>query len=195
VYLQTTALRRRYIDVPWSVFVPRRLNRRGVCLTKPALKTASTPLGVCPPHDVFRLIGDKWTLFVLYVLSKSSDKRMRSAEIKHAIDGVSQRMFTMTLRKLERDGMLIRHVSSDGPPQVEYEMSSLAKNFIPVMEGLIEWLRSSWPIILESRRNPVRSGAELRNSSDNVAPLSQMLRPNTAASESAYKRPSDRESV
>jgi DNA-binding HxlR family transcriptional regulator len=159
-------------------------------LTKPALKTVSTPLGVCPPHDVFRLIGDKWTLFVLYVLSKSSDRRLRSAEIKHAIDGVSQRMLTMTLRKLERDGMLIRHVSSDVPPQVEYEMSSLAKNFIPAMEGLIEWLRSSWPIILESRRNPVRSGMELRDRSDGVASLSQTLGPSTTVSELVYKRPS-----
>jgi DNA-binding HxlR family transcriptional regulator len=152
-------------------------------LTKPALKAVSTPLESCPPHDVFRLIGDKWTLFVLYVLSRASDQRLRSAEIKHAINGVSQRMLTMTLRKLERDGMLIRYVSSDVPPQVEYEMSPLAKNFIPAMEGLIEWLRSSWPIILESRRNPVRSGIELRDRANNGANLPQILRPATTASE------------
>lgn len=83
----------------------------------------STPSEACPPHGVFRLIGNKWTLFVLYVLSRASEQRLRSAEIEHAIEGVSQRMLTMTLRKFERDGMLIRHVSSDVPPQVEYEMS------------------------------------------------------------------------
>lgn len=130
-------------------------------------ETVSTPLGVCPPHDVFRLIGDKWTLFVLYLLSRASEQRLRSAEIKHAIEGVSQRMLTMTLRKLERDGMLIRHVSSDVPPQVEYEMSSLAKTFIPAMEGLIEWLRLSWPLILEARRKAPRKTGRL---SDPIAP-------------------------
>lgn len=130
-------------------------------MTTLAPDTISTPLGVCPPHDVFRLIGDKWTLFVLYQLSRASEQRLRSAEIKHAIEGVSQRMLTVTLRKLERDGMLIRHVSSDVPPQVEYEMSSLAKTFIPTMDGLIEWLRLSWPLILEARRNAPRKTGEL----------------------------------
>lgn len=130
-------------------------------MTTLAPDTVSTPLGVCPPHDVFRLIRDKWTLFVLYQLSRASEQRLRSAEIKHAIQGISQRMLTVTLRKLERDGMLIRNVSSDVPPQVEYEMSPLAKTFIPAMEGLIGWLRLSWPLILEARRNAPRKTGEL----------------------------------
>ena len=70
-------------------------------------------------------------------------------------------MLTITLRKLERGGILIRHVSPAVSAQVEYEMSSLGKTFVSEMEALLEWLRLSSPMILEARRNASRKTSSL----------------------------------
>jgi DNA-binding HxlR family transcriptional regulator len=61
-------------------------------------------------------------------------------------------MLTMTLRKLERDGMLARHVFPEVPPRVEYELTALGESFLPAMRAFVEWIDGHSAAIVESRR-------------------------------------------
>ncbi|MDB5947443.1 MAG: yybR 1, partial [Ramlibacter sp.] len=75
--------------------------------------------------DVLARLGDKWTILVLTAIG---DRRMRFGELHRAIDGISQRMLTVTLRNLEHEGILIRTVYPTSPPRVEYELSDRARS-------------------------------------------------------------------
>jgi len=70
--------------------------------------------------DVLARVGDKWTVLVLMAIG---DRRVRFGKLHRAINGISQRMLTVTLRNLERDGILTRTVYPTIPPRVEYELS------------------------------------------------------------------------
>ncbi|MBN8882423.1 MAG: helix-turn-helix transcriptional regulator [Salana multivorans] len=69
----------------------------------------------CPSRRLLDRIGDRWTVLVVGVLA---DGRLRFSEIQHAVDGVSQKMLTQTLRALERDGLVARTVFPQVPPRV-----------------------------------------------------------------------------
>lgn len=86
--------------------------------------------------DVLARIGDKWSVFVIRLLSTGP---VRFNEIKRAIGGISQRMLTMTLRGLERDGLVTRTVYATVPPRVEYALTDLGKTLIDRVEALAEW--------------------------------------------------------
>jgi DNA-binding HxlR family transcriptional regulator len=64
-------------------------------------------------------VGDKWSLLVIAMLEQRPTARARFSELKRSIPGISQRMLTATLRSLERDGLLTRHVYAEVPPRVE----------------------------------------------------------------------------
>jgi DNA-binding HxlR family transcriptional regulator len=89
-------------------------------------------------HSDFRLVtpvlnrvGDKWSMQVVMALSEGPK---RFSELKRALDGVSQRMLTLTLRGLERDGMISRHVTPTIPPRVDYELTEIGLSLrVPVM--------------------------------------------------------------
>ncbi|MDE1186267.1 MAG: phage tail tube protein [Pantoea sp.] len=90
--------------------------------------TARGPvLEPCAPHDVLSRLGDKWTTLVMSLLAIAPDNRLRFSQIKNGISGISQRMLTLTLRYLERDGLLVRHYFAEVPPRVEYELSRWAR--------------------------------------------------------------------
>lgn len=67
------------------------------------------------------------------------------------MSGISQRMLTVTLRHLERDGLLIRHYFPEVPPRVEYELTEMATGLLPALESFTEWIRTHWPAIEASR--------------------------------------------
>ncbi|HET6157554.1 MAG TPA: helix-turn-helix domain-containing protein [Dongiaceae bacterium] len=69
--------------------------------------------------EVLSRVGDKWTVLVVKILGNGP---MRFNELKRTIDGISQRMLTLTLRALERDGLVTRTVFPSVPPRVEYEL-------------------------------------------------------------------------
>jgi DNA-binding HxlR family transcriptional regulator len=75
--------------------------------------------------DILARVGDKWTILLLMVLG---DRRMRFTQLHRAINGISQRMLTVTLRNLEHDGILIRTVYPTIPPRVEYELSDRGRS-------------------------------------------------------------------
>ncbi|MCB1487979.1 MAG: helix-turn-helix transcriptional regulator [Bauldia sp.] len=99
-------------------------------------------------------IGDKWTVMVVGVLSKGP---LRFNAMMRAIDGVSHRMLTRTLRSLERDGLVNRAVYPTVPPKVEYELTEVGHSLIKPLRALLGWAREHRPVIESSRRDYDRS--------------------------------------
>lgn len=79
-----------------------------------------------PITELFQLIGDKWTIIVVVQLNSGP---MRFSELRRAIPAVSQRMLTLTLRNLERDGLVSRKVTPTVPARVDYELTDIGVEF------------------------------------------------------------------
>lgn len=94
-------------------------------------------------------IGDKWSLLVIGTLR---DERLRFSELRRHIPGISQRMLTLTLRQLERDGLVTRSVYAEVPPRVEYELTERGGTLVTVAIELAEWSVQNFPAIEASRR-------------------------------------------
>ena len=81
-------------------------------------------------------IGDKWSVLVVETLGHGS---LRFNELRRAIPSVSQRMLTLTLRNLERDGLVNRTVTPTIPPRVDYELTELGRSLQKPICGLVQW--------------------------------------------------------
>lgn len=90
----------------------------------------------CRVREVLDLVADKWSLYVVAYLG---DGPRRFTELKRGIDGISQRMLTVTLRGLERDGIVKRTVHNVMPPHVAYELTSMGETLLQATAPLIEW--------------------------------------------------------
>ena len=101
----------------------------------------------CPISDLLARIGDKWSLLVLAALSDANQGRLRFSELMRAVDGISQRMLTTTLRHLERDGILTRQVFPEVPPRVEYTLTARGQGLLVPVKALIAWIVNEWPEI------------------------------------------------
>lgn len=99
-------------------------------------RPASTPVETCDVREVLDLVADKWSLFIV---SNLSDGPRRFTELKRVVDGVSQRMLTVTLRRLERDGIVTRTVHAVMPPHVTYELTPLGTSLLRAAAPLIAW--------------------------------------------------------
>lgn len=86
--------------------------------------------------DVLARIGDKWSVLVVMTLG---DGPRRFNELRHAIGSISQRMLTLTLRGLERDGLVTRVVTAVIPPRVDYELTPLGRSLRDPVEALGQW--------------------------------------------------------
>src|SRR4029434_4697343 len=95
--------------------------------TRPVSRTISTLLS---------RIGDKWTVLVVQTLAEGPK---RFNELRREIPSVSQRMLTLTLRNLERDGLVSRTVTPSIPPRVDYELTELGKSLQMPICGLATW--------------------------------------------------------
>nr|WP_228498187.1 helix-turn-helix domain-containing protein [Plantibacter sp. VKM Ac-2876] len=93
-------------------------------------------------------IADKWALLLIATLH---DGPFRFTELEQRIPGISRRMLTLTLRNLERDGLVIRTTFAEVPPRVEYELTDLAQSLIPHAVALAEWAGEHVPVIEASR--------------------------------------------
>jgi DNA-binding HxlR family transcriptional regulator len=98
--------------------------------------------------DTLALIGDKWTVLVVASLSKGT---MRYNEIHRNIEGISQRMLTLTLKGLERDGLVTRTLYPTIPPRVDYELTDLGKKLVPPLRALYDWAEEFRPVMLAAR--------------------------------------------
>ena len=95
-------------------------------------------------------IGDKWTLLVIATLH---GQRMRFGELMQRVPGISQRMLTLTLRHLERDGLVGRSAFAEVPPRVEYELTPMGRTLIEPAVTLAEWAIEHNPDIESSHRS------------------------------------------
>jgi len=98
--------------------------------------------------DVLAGIGDKWSVFVVGLLAGGP---MRFNAIRRAVNGISQRMLTLTLRGLERDGLVTRTVYPSVPPRVDYALTTLGATLIEPLGALAEWARSHQKTIEDAR--------------------------------------------
>ena len=85
---------------------------------------------------VLNRVGDKWSMQVVMQLANGPK---RFSELKRALDGVSQRMLTLTLRGLERDGLISRHVTPTIPPRVDYELTDIGNSLRDPVMALGAW--------------------------------------------------------
>ncbi len=99
--------------------------------------------------EVLSRIGDKWTVFVVGMLSNGT---MRFNEMRRRLDGISQRMLTLTLRGLERDGLVARTVYPTIPPRVEYELTELGRSLIEPLIGLEGWAKENRSTVVRARQ-------------------------------------------
>ena len=102
----------------------------------------------CPVRDVLNRVGDKWSVLVLHILT-SQDRRF--TELKNEIDGISQRMLTVTLRGLERDGLVTRTVHAVVPPRVDYALTELGESLSGTITNLVVWAETNRALIDQAR--------------------------------------------
>jgi DNA-binding HxlR family transcriptional regulator len=102
----------------------------------------------CRLRDVLDRVGDKWSVLALNLLS---DGPKRYSELQRSIDGISQRMLTLTLRSLERDGLVSRTVTPTSPPRVDYALTQVGGTLSAQVEGLIQWAEEHREYVAQSR--------------------------------------------
>ena len=107
------------------------------------------PPGRCRMIDeVLSLIGDKWTIYVVVMLGQG---KRRFSELKREVDGISQKMLTVTLRGLERDGYVTRTVFPTIPPRVDYELTDLGRDLLVPVRALGDWANRHEARVVDAR--------------------------------------------
>jgi len=109
---------------------------------------AELPSASCRVRGVLGRIGDKWAI---YVVDRLGDGPRRFSELLRGIDGITARMLTVTLRGLERDGILTRTVHAAVPPRVDYALTPLGETLREAIGQLVCWADSHLPEIEEAR--------------------------------------------
>src|ERR1700680_4994663 len=105
----------------------------------------------CPMRDLLARLGDKWSMLVLVALARQPQGRLRFSALMKEVGGISQRMLTTTLRHLERDGIVTRHLYPEVPPRVEYTLSERGRGLLVPVKSLVEWIQKQWPEIEKPR--------------------------------------------
>jgi DNA-binding HxlR family transcriptional regulator len=120
----------------------------------------------CPlTRELLTRIGDKWSVLVIVLLGEGP---RRFSELKRSVEGISQRMLTLTLRCLERDGLLVRTVFPTVPPRVEYALSPLGTTLLKTLTELTHW-------VIEHREQIERARAKFDRRE--AAPAAALPRP------------------
>jgi DNA-binding HxlR family transcriptional regulator len=106
--------------------------------------------------EVLSRVGDKWTVLVV---SSLGDGPKRFNELRRALGSISQRMLTLTLRALERDGLVTRTVFPTVPPRVDYELTRLGRSLLEPVNGLSSWARAN-RVAMEAARQKFDATAQ-----------------------------------
>ncbi len=118
-----------------------------------AVEEISAPIGaeaaICQLRDVLDRVGDKWSVLVMALLG---DGPRRYSQLQRSIDGISQRMLTLTLRSLERDGLVTRAVTPTSPPRVDYRLTAVGETLSTQVNSLIDWADSHREYVARSRQ-------------------------------------------
>ena len=100
-------------------------------------------------REILDRVGDKWSVLVIALLG---EKGQRFSELRRSIEGISQRMLTLTLRQLERDGLVSRTVHATVPPRVDYALTPLGESVLEPLTALMCWAQQHGTDIAEARR-------------------------------------------
>jgi DNA-binding HxlR family transcriptional regulator len=128
----------------------------GVSMSK-AAKRQLEPGLLCRNEDpvLFRelltKVGDKWSIFTMLALSMLPGNRARFSELNRSIPTISERMLALTLRNLERDGLVAREFFAEVPPRVEYELTAMGQTLLPALQGLVDWVALNAQRVKSSR--------------------------------------------
>src|SRR6267154_180080 len=125
--------------------MPRRRRQEGTSLIPSNLHQPEDCRAV---SEVLSRVGDKWTVLVVGTLG---DGPKRFNELRRALGSISQRMLTLTLRALERDGLVTRTVFPTIPPRVDYELTKLGRSLLEPVNALGSWARQHRAAIQEAR--------------------------------------------
>jgi DNA-binding HxlR family transcriptional regulator len=102
----------------------------------------------CPSRTSLARIANKWTAMVVIALS---DGKLRFGDLRTVVDGISGKVLTDTLRDLERDGLVARHVYAEMPPRVEYELTVLGRTLHAPLQALGRWAEEHIEEVLAAR--------------------------------------------
>ncbi|MEV7847193.1 winged helix-turn-helix transcriptional regulator [Streptomyces cyaneofuscatus] len=102
----------------------------------------------CEVRQILDRVADKWSLLAIAHLER---RTLRFSELRRLIDGISQRMLTVTLRQLERDGLVRRTVYPVVPPRVEYELTPMGATLHTTIRSLVDWTESHQQEIARAR--------------------------------------------
>ena len=99
-------------------------------------------------RDVLNRVGDKWSVLVVGLLGEGTK---RFSELRRSVEGISQRMLTLTVRGLERDGLVTRTIFPTIPPRVDYELTTMGRTLLKPINALAEWSEENRAAIQEAR--------------------------------------------
>ncbi|MFD4545569.1 winged helix-turn-helix transcriptional regulator [Streptomyces sp. NPDC058467] len=116
----------------------------------------------CQVRQILDRVADKWSLLVIALLER---RVLRFTELRREIDGISQRMLTVTLRQLERDGLVKRTVHPVVPPRVEYELTALGGTLHHTIQALVTWTEEH-----QGEVAAARAAYDARESEEPLAP-------------------------
>ncbi|MDQ1025133.1 winged helix-turn-helix transcriptional regulator [Streptomyces phaeochromogenes] len=102
----------------------------------------------CPVREVLDRVAGKWSVMIIVAAAHGP---IRFTELERSVEGISRRMLTLTLRNLERDGLVTRTVHPTVPPKVEYELTPVARELHASLLGLTDWAERHRVTIAESR--------------------------------------------
>lgn len=133
--------------------------RREMCAMEPLAAQADTDARPAPCsrwpaesvpiiRDVLDRAGDKWSTLVVGTLQNGP---MRYTDLQRAVPGISQRMLTLTLRQLHRDGLISRTAYAEVPPRVEYALTALGETLLDIVISLIDWAGAHHDEIRDNR--------------------------------------------
>jgi len=113
-----------------------------------AVEVDPEKLEICTVLEVLNRISGKWAIGILLEATRGP---VRFTQLERSVEGISRRMLTLTLRNLERDGLLVRTVYPTVPPRVEYEATAMAKELYASLSGLVGWAERNRDSIAAAR--------------------------------------------
>lgn len=105
----------------------------------------------CPVVDTLDIIGGKWKVLIIYHIHNPDTKPKRFNELRRCLPGITQRMLTMQLKELVRDGLVIRHDYKEVPPKVEYYLSETGLTILPLLAAMSDWGKKYASTCLDAR--------------------------------------------